>query len=63
MDTENLNRKLLVKYAAFAIAGLIGLALIWPFHSVPTGTRGVVTTFGAITGIEAEGLVILPPWK
>jgi len=30
---------------------------------VPTGNRGVVTTFGKITGIEDEGLVVLPPWK
>jgi len=63
MESENLNRRPLLRYAALAVAGLFGLLLIWPFHSVPTGTRGVVTTFGAITGIEAEGLVVLPPWK
>lgn len=49
--------------------GLIGLAalflvlLLWPFYSVPTGSRGVVTQFGRIIGIENEGLAILPPWQ
>lgn len=45
------------------IVGLIALALLWPFYTVPTGYRGVVTQFGAIKGIEPEGLVILPPWQ
>jgi len=35
----------------------------WPFRSVPTGSRGVLTQFGAIRGIESEGLVIVPPWQ
>jgi prohibitin 2 len=30
---------------------------------VPTGYRGVVTQFGKITGVEDEGLVVLPPWR
>jgi regulator of protease activity HflC (stomatin/prohibitin superfamily) len=30
---------------------------------VPTGSRGVVTQFGRIIGIENEGLAILPPWQ
>jgi len=34
-----------------------------PFKSVPTGTRGVITQFGAIKGIEPEGLLLLPPWQ
>jgi regulator of protease activity HflC (stomatin/prohibitin superfamily) len=51
------------KWGALAFAALIALWLIWPFKSVPTGNRGVITTFGAITGIENEGLVVLPPWK
>jgi len=33
----------------------------WPFRSVPTGSRGVLTQFGAIKQIEPEGLVIVPP--
>ena len=36
---------------------------IWPFYSVPTGSRGVVTQFGKIVGIEGEGLALLPPWQ
>jgi prohibitin 2 len=51
------------KWGALGFAALIVLWLIWPFKSVPTGNRGVITTFGAITGIENEGLVVLPPWK
>jgi regulator of protease activity HflC (stomatin/prohibitin superfamily) len=52
------------------IAGVIGvivlivlLTILWPFYSVPTGSRGVVTQFGRIVGIEGEGLAILPPWQ
>lgn len=45
------------------IAALIAAAALNPFHTVPTGYRGVVTQFGAIKGIENEGLVILPPWQ
>jgi len=42
---------------------LMALALLWPFYSVPTGSRGVVTQFGKIVGIEGEGLAVLPPWQ
>ncbi len=52
-----------IKYAAISIVGLVAFFILWPFYTVPTGNRGVVTTFGKITGIEDEGLVILPPWK
>jgi regulator of protease activity HflC (stomatin/prohibitin superfamily) len=45
------------------VAVLIGLRLLWPFYSVPTGSRGVVTQFGKIVGIEGEGLAVLPPWQ
>ena len=42
----------------------IGLLLtFWPFHSVPTGSRGVITQFGAIKGIRDEGLVVLYPFE
>jgi len=37
--------------------------MFWPFVSVPTGSRGVRTQFGAIKGIEPEGLAIVPPWQ
>jgi len=37
--------------------------MLWPFYSVPTGSRGVVTQFGSIVGIENEGLAVLPPWQ
>ncbi len=46
-----------------AIIALIALAILWPFYKVPTGSRGVVTQFGRIVGIEGEGLAILPPWQ
>jgi regulator of protease activity HflC (stomatin/prohibitin superfamily) len=42
---------------------LILLTVAWPFYSVPTGSRGVVTQFGKIVGIEGEGLAILWPWQ
>jgi len=48
-----------------ALAALVLLALLflWPFYSVPTGSRGVITQFGRIVGIEGEGLAVLPPWQ
>ena len=48
---------------SIGIGGLIVLWLVWPFYSVPTGSRGVVTQFGRIVGIEGEGLAVLPPWQ
>jgi regulator of protease activity HflC (stomatin/prohibitin superfamily) len=42
---------------------LIFISVCWPFYSVPTGSRGVVTQFGKIVGIENEGLALLPPWQ
>jgi regulator of protease activity HflC (stomatin/prohibitin superfamily) len=55
----------------FAIGRDVGLTVlflfvamaIWPFNSVPTGSRGVVTRFGKIIDIAPEGMVILPPWE
>ena len=51
--------KLVVSIAVLAILAIV----VWPFSTVPTGYRGVITQFGAIRGIEPEGLVILPPWQ
>ncbi len=52
----------ILKWVVVAIVVLV-LVSIWPFASVPTGSRGVVTRFGKITNIEPEGLVILLPWE
>lgn len=49
--------------AGGALLTLIVFLFLNPFHTVPTGFRGVVTQFGAIKGIEPEGLVVLPPWQ
>ena len=51
------------RWLAVAVAVVVLVFMINPFHSVPTGTRGVVTQFGAIRGIENEGLLVLPPWQ
>ena len=53
----------IIRDAAIAIGVLILLIVIWPFYSVPTGSRGVITQFGKIVGIEPEGLAVLPPWQ
>ena len=56
----------LPKLAAWTVGVLLAVmigAVLNPFHTVPTGYRGVVTQFGAIKGIENEGLVLLPPWQ
>ncbi|HVO46206.1 MAG TPA: prohibitin family protein [Steroidobacteraceae bacterium] len=52
-----------IKYGAIIVVAVIVLFIIWPFYSVPTGSRGVVTQFGRIVGIENEGLAVLPPWQ
>jgi len=52
-----------VSRIVLGIGLLIAVAILWPFYSVPTGSRGVVTQFGKIVGIEGEGLAILPPWQ
>lgn len=52
-----------VRFAVVLLLAGIAFLLLWPFYTVPTGNRGVVTTFGKISGIEDEGLVVLPPWK
>src|SRR6202451_2617129 len=53
----------IVRDGLILLAGVILLAKLWPFYSVPTGSRGVVTQFGKIVGIEQEGLAVLPPWQ
>jgi prohibitin 2 len=60
---DSMNQQKLIRFGGIAVAAIIVLMLIWPFYSVPTGSRGVVTRFGAIVGIEAEGLTVLPPWE
>src|SRR3954465_7336217 len=52
-----------VIYAVIAVVALLLLKTLWPFYSVPTGSRGAATQFGRIGGIEAEGLAVLPPWQ
>lgn len=59
MPTPNFT----IKKAAIIGATILGVAVLWPFYSVPTGSRGVVTQFGKIVGIEGEGLAVLPPWQ
>ncbi len=54
--------RFLARLAVAAIV-LVAVVFVWPFYSVPTGSRGVVTQFGKIVGIENEGLAVLPPWQ
>jgi len=58
-----LNRAAIGRDAMLSVAVLVLLLVLWPFYSVPTGSRGVVTQFGKIVGIEGEGLAVLPPWQ
>jgi regulator of protease activity HflC (stomatin/prohibitin superfamily) len=51
------------RWVVLAIVVVMVLSAFWPFRSVPTGSRGVLTQFGAIKQIEPEGLVIVPPWQ
>ena len=62
-EVEVIDPVAIIRDASIAIALIILLIIVWPFNSVPTGSRGVVTRFGRITGIENEGLAILLPWQ
>ncbi len=53
----------LLRRIGFGVAAFLLVLFLWPFYSVPTGSRGVVTQFGRIVGIEGEGLAVLPPWR
>lgn len=54
---------LVMRDIALLIATTLVVWICWPFYSVPTGSRGVVTQFGKIVGVENEGLAVLPPWQ
>lgn len=62
-ERGDLQLSRVIPAAIGAVVVLVLLIVVWPFYSVPTGSRGVVTQFGAIKGIENEGLVLLPPWQ
>ncbi len=57
------EQKSLFKYSSIAIGSIIAISYLWPFYSVSTGSRGVVTRFGKIVQIEDEGMAILFPWE
>lgn len=55
-----------IKFGVRGVVAVIALILVysfWPWTSVPTGSRGVVTQYGAIEGIKDEGLAFVPPWQ
>lgn len=60
---DGVRQPAIIRDAAIVVGALILLMIIWPFYSVPTGSRGVITQFGKIVGIEPEGLAVLPPWQ
>ncbi|WP_208296709.1 prohibitin family protein [Massilia sp. CCM 8734] len=60
---QALNAFAVGRDVVLALVVLIVLSSFWPFRTVPTGSRGVITQFGAIKGIQNEGLVILAPWE
>jgi regulator of protease activity HflC (stomatin/prohibitin superfamily) len=57
------NVRAFIRDALLAVVVLILIFWLWPFYSVPTGSRGVVTQFGRIVRVEQEGLTVLPPWQ
>ena len=64
MPLPQINLSLLpASRIAMGIGILLLVWVLWPFYSVPTGSRGVITQFGKIVGIEGEGLAVLPPWQ
>lgn len=62
-EEQEVNVGKIITDVAIGIIGLVIFFNVWPFNSVPTGSRGVVTQFGKIVRIENEGLAVLPPWQ
>jgi regulator of protease activity HflC (stomatin/prohibitin superfamily) len=62
-EIEQFISKINWKYVGISFVSAIVIMILWPFYSVPTGSRGVVTQFGKIVGVEGEGLAVLPPWQ
>ena len=62
-DGRSLDRASFVKWAVGAVLLFVVVVAVWPLHSVPTGSRGVITVGGAIRGIENEGYLLLWPWQ
>lgn len=60
---RRVNKFALLRDGVIGLVLLMVLSSFWPFRTVPTGSRGVITQFGAIKGIQNEGLVILAPWE
>lgn len=58
----NLSPKLILN-AIIGFVILVVLLFIWPVKSVPTGSRGVITVGGAISGLKAEGFTLVAPWQ
>jgi prohibitin 2 len=58
-----MNQLIFNKYTVGTLLAIILLLILQPFSIVPTGSRGVITQFGKIIGIEQEGLAVLPPWQ
>ncbi len=63
MTDDGVRGPAIIRDAAIVIGVVILVMVLWPFYSVPTGSRGVITQFGKIVGIEPEGLAVLPPWQ
>lgn len=63
VDTNKIAAGKMIRNVIIAIVAILFLFWLSPFNTVPTGMRGVITQFGAIKGIEPEGLVVLPPWQ
>lgn len=61
--TGNINFAKLLRNLVIAVIAIVLITSFWPFRTVPTGSRGVLTQFGAIKKIEPEGLVVVPPWQ
>lgn len=51
----------IVRDVLASIAMLIAVIVLWPLHIVPTGHRGVITSGGAIQGVEGEGWTVVLP--
>lgn len=52
-----------IRNVAIGAAVAVLVVAYWPITSVPTGSRGVITVGGKISGVENEGFLLVAPWQ
>lgn len=53
----------LLRHGAITLVVALAALFLWPLHTVPTGSRGVVTVGGSIRQTLPDGYAVLAPWQ